>query len=151
MHTVPWCASRWPTESLLTRCLTRVNESPSGRTTCHLIDTRSWAPEQEAFLRGLSEDVPTHMRSSHEALEDLRRTAQAVLGEVNARLALGSLGTDAAFPAGAGAISCECQFISDYCIGSQCRNNVSCTYSSWGCGTFGTYPCNGLCLRDVEL
>jgi len=51
--------------------------------------------------------------------------------------------------------ACECSIISSYCSGICIDDNWTCvstglrqcTHSSWGCGSFWWYACNGMCGR----
>ena len=45
--------------------------------------------------------------------------------------------------------SCACSHESDWCT-YDCWSS-DCTKSTWGCGTFGLYPCDGLCYWPPEI
>lgn len=90
----------------------------------------------------------------HQRLEDLHNRFVSLFGEDMARSLLSELGpidvvAEADIGAPARRLSCECADASSYCHrGYECDKGYrNCKRRNRGCGTFGRYACDGVCVN----
>ncbi|WP_336053098.1 bacteriocin fulvocin C-related protein [Streptomyces sp. CA2R101] len=105
------------------------------------------SPAQERVMTQLTRLTPKVFaepdRRSAE-LDALAEQARRVFGFDEAAALLARLGPDDGSEVRRA--DCQCNQSDSWC-GVMFCGPISCNYDSWGCGTLGTKPCNGVCMR----
>ncbi|MFJ3547532.1 MULTISPECIES: bacteriocin fulvocin C-related protein [Streptomyces] len=109
------------------------------------------SPRQQQLLDALE----THIRDEftfrtqpgRAPSKDERLEAEIIdaFGREEATLLVATLGPAPVHSSAAQAYDCECNTVSDYCIGVSFCYRDGCTNLSDGCGWLYNYPCNGRC------
>jgi hypothetical protein len=118
------------------------------------------SPEQVAFVKMAQSRMSPMLFSDDQSMapskeltavaSELESRATTLFAESEIHALLANLGPIAVSEPSVEGVACECSRSSDYCSnrGSGYRCTASnCDYKSSGCGTFWSYPCNGICYR----
>ncbi len=100
-----------------------------------------------ARARAVAADPQQFREPDLPLLDSVSAEVVAAFGRDRARAMLAILGPEEPDDPELPAVSCGCSVSSDYCSGGRrCRLGLQgCVRSSSGCGTFYSYPCDGLC------